>query len=196
MSITETIHAVQASASATSDVASVHQSEASIRSQLLRGDSASLLALCQRSYSDTLGCYCMAMLGDASFAARAARETWERLMATIDVINEQRTIRSAILGLARKRCAYLLESQAEVDATTKPVATYADGNVTTVSLAVAARSLLSCLRPTERELLVLRYVSNLTYEEIADICGVSTELAKLRVSRAIARCLLLSKESA
>jgi RNA polymerase sigma factor (sigma-70 family) len=161
----------------------VHESESSIREHLSRGDFEPVPSLCRQMYADTLGRYCVAVLGDKAAAAVAAGETWNLILDALRR-DEKRTVRSLLLGVARRRCAYLQETTAAVPQ---------DGGGVTLPLAIAARKLLVRLAPSEREVLVLRYVSDLTYEEIGDIFGESVAAAQHRVSRALGKLLALAK---
>jgi RNA polymerase sigma-70 factor (ECF subfamily) len=50
-----------------------------------------------------------------------------------------------------------------------------------------ARTALSTIRPSEREALVLRYASELSFREVGVACGVEEATARKRVSRALAK---------
>lgn len=50
-----------------------------------------------------------------------------------------------------------------------------------------ARAALAKLKPSEREAVVLRYDSGLSFREVALACGVDEAAARKRVSRALAR---------
>jgi RNA polymerase sigma-70 factor (ECF subfamily) len=50
-----------------------------------------------------------------------------------------------------------------------------------------ARDALAKLKPSEREAVVLRYGSELSFREVAAACGVDEAAARKRVSRALSR---------
>ena len=50
---------------------------------------------------------------------------------------------------------------------------------------VRARALLEQIRPSEREALLLRYLGELSFREVADAAGIDEAAARKRVSRAL-----------
>jgi RNA polymerase sigma-70 factor (ECF subfamily) len=50
-----------------------------------------------------------------------------------------------------------------------------------------ARRALDQIRPSEREAVILRYVGELSFREVAIACGIDEPAARKRVSRALAR---------
>jgi RNA polymerase sigma-70 factor (ECF subfamily) len=49
------------------------------------------------------------------------------------------------------------------------------------------RTALDELKPSERDVVVLRYEAGLSYREIADACGIDEATARKRTSRALVR---------
>jgi RNA polymerase sigma-70 factor (ECF subfamily) len=49
-----------------------------------------------------------------------------------------------------------------------------------------ARAALEAVRPSEREALLLRYVAELSYQEVGQACGLEETAARKRVSRGLA----------
>ena len=57
-----------------------------------------------------------------------------------------------------------------------------------------ARRLLSEIRPSEREALVLRFAAELSFGELAEAAGIDEATARRRVSRGLARMRALLGE--
>jgi DNA-directed RNA polymerase specialized sigma24 family protein len=177
-------------------VSEVFAAESPIRACLARGDSQAASSMCRPLYAEVVGRYCMAALGNLTLAKQAALDVWGRLERELQTADASRTIRSLILGLARRRCAYLLETnqlpnQASVPnfgtaGTEQPVAEKHSPPET-------ARRLLLQLRPSDREILILRYVSKLTYSEIGYLWGIGESDARLKVSQAVAHATAHSR---
>jgi RNA polymerase sigma-70 factor (ECF subfamily) len=49
------------------------------------------------------------------------------------------------------------------------------------------RAALDGLKPSERDVVVMRYEAGLSYREIADACGIDEATARKRTSRALGR---------
>jgi RNA polymerase sigma-70 factor (ECF subfamily) len=57
-----------------------------------------------------------------------------------------------------------------------------------------ARAALEQLRPSERDALLLRYAGELSFEEVAELCGIDEPAARKRVSRALLRLRAIAAE--
>jgi RNA polymerase sigma-70 factor (ECF subfamily) len=55
------------------------------------------------------------------------------------------------------------------------------------------RDALAELKPSEREILLLRYQAELSFREVAEACGLDEPAARKRASRALARLRTLLK---
>jgi RNA polymerase sigma factor (sigma-70 family) len=189
MSGTERIPLAETRQVTMAGVSEVFAAESPIRACLARGDSQAASLMCRPLYAEVVGRYCMAALGNLTQAKQVVLDVWGRLERELQSADAARTIRSLILGLARRRCAYLLETDQPSNeaalpnpgpAHTEPSAARKNAQSET------ARRLLLQLRPSEREILILRYISKLTYSEIGYLWGIGENDARLRVSQAVA----------
>jgi RNA polymerase sigma-70 factor (ECF subfamily) len=98
------------------------------------------------------------------------------------------SLRAWLLGIARKRCARRLEARGRERelrrALPEPEPAPSPERVT---LAARAQKLLSEVRPSEREALILRFSADLSFREVAEACGVDEPTARKRASRGLAR---------
>jgi RNA polymerase sigma-70 factor (ECF subfamily) len=163
----------------------------SIVAAIRAGDHRGALTLSARHHGAAIGRLCMAITGSQSEADDLAQET---LLAAHDAFAGFRgegTIRSWLLGIARRKCARHLERRTRREAKLRLVHD-ATKQPETLELVVAhrqaqaARAALEHVRPSEREALLLRYVSELSYREVGTACGIEEAAARKRVSRAIA----------
>ena len=60
-------------------------------------------------------------------------------------------------------------------------------SIETLRRAEAVRAALGGLKPSEREALVLHYQGELSFREIAELCGIDEATARKRASRGLAR---------
>jgi RNA polymerase sigma-70 factor, ECF subfamily len=174
------------------NLAAAFAAESSARARVAQSDFPGATAACRDLYADIVGCYCMAVLGDTALVKEVEQDIWCRLEEELSKADLTRTVRSVVLGLARRRCARLLET-----ASTPTDAAAPDRSAVETAqrdtLCVVARRLLARLRPSDRELLILRYVSNLTYAEIGPLWETSESDARSRLSQALVRATVIAR---
>jgi RNA polymerase sigma-70 factor (ECF subfamily) len=159
------------------------------------------IRLCARHHGPAIGRLCMALTGSPAEADDLTQET---LLSAHDAFSSYRaegSPRAWLLGIARRKCARHVERSARREAKLRLVreeqpSPQTDELVLQRQRAEHARAALEQVRPTEREALVLRYTSELSYRELAEACGIEESAARKRVSRAIAalRSVLGDKE--
>jgi RNA polymerase sigma-70 factor (ECF subfamily) len=157
------------------------------------GDYRQAVALCARLHGAALGRLCIAMVGTQAEAQELAQEA---LLAAHDAFANYRgegTVRAFLFGIARRVCSRHLEMRSRRDTKLRLVhdvgrdRSDASDLLATQQRATRARAALDGLRPTEREAVLLRFQSDLSFREVATACGVDEATARKRVSRAIAR---------
>ena len=166
-----------------------------ILAALAGGDRRHALTLCARRHGPALGRLCMALLGSQSEADDAVQETLLAAHAGFDDFRKEGSLRAWLFGIARRRCARVKERRGALHAMadgTEPRT--ADDLLEVRRRAETARALLARLRPTEREALLLRYGSELSFREVGGATGIDEATARKRVSRALARLRELVKE--
>lgn len=144
-------------------------------------------------HAEAVGRYCMAALGDAELAARVIEEVWTATEKELGEASPTRSFRSLVFGLARRRCAQLLETKKKPSDLSAQVKVRGAPSTDAARLAEQARQLLAKLRPSEREILILRYVAQLSYDEIAGIWGVEASDARFKVSQALVQASAVAK---
>ncbi len=149
------------------------------------------ITMCARLHGAALGRLCMAMLGSQ---AEAEETVQEALLAAHDAFGEFRaegSVRAWLFGIARRMCARRLVKRVRRERRLKLVHDaesdhqLPDEQIELERRARLVRAALETLKPSEREIVVLRYQSGLSYREIAELCGVEEAAARKRVSRAL-----------
>lgn len=175
--------------------------EEPLRVAIATGDRRRAIELCAQTYGAALGRLCLAFLGSQSEADDAAQEALLAAYRGFDAYEGRSTPRAWLFGIARKTCLKQLERRAThrrmsgatssarsvSDASANEDAANGEELVLLQQRALHARRAVSELRPTEREALLLRYVSELSYEEIAAACQIDEAAVRKRVSRALQR---------
>jgi RNA polymerase sigma-70 factor (ECF subfamily) len=170
--------------------------DASALSALEAGDKRRALSLCMQEHGSAVGRLCIALLGSQVEADDAVQDTFVAAHSAFDGFRGEGSLRAWLFGIARRRCARALERRGtrpaqEPEAEHAPAA---DELLEARRRADTARKLLAEVRPSEREALLLRYVGELSFREVAEACGIDEPAARKRVSRALARLRELSEE--
>ena len=140
-----------------------------------------------------MGRLCMALLGNQ---AEAEETVQEALMAAYDGFASFRgegSLRGWLMGIARRMCARRLAKRVRRERRLRLVHDAGseehlpDDVVDRRRKAGRMREALEELKPSDREALILRYQSGLSYREIGTICDIDETAARKRTSRALAR---------
>jgi RNA polymerase sigma-70 factor (ECF subfamily) len=133
----------------------------------------------------------MALVGVRAEADELAQESLLTAHASLESWRGEGSVRAWLFGIARKQCARHVEKQRRQTAKLRLVASGESPNAEDLvafrERADQARAALERVRPSEREAVVLRYVGQLTFAEVAEACGIDEAAARTRVSRAILR---------
>lgn len=165
--------------------------DADIVNALQRGETRRALALCVERHGASIGRLCMAMLGSQGDADDATQET---LLSAHQGFGEYRgtgSVRAWLLGIARNKCLQQLEKGRRRGA--RPALT-TNGDAAEPGLdealgakhrAERARALLDNVRPSDRDALLLRFLADLSFKDVAAASGIDEATARKRVSRAL-----------
>lgn len=163
-----------------------------IHDALVNGDGRTAVAAMARVHGAAVGRLCFLLLGNQ---AEADEMVQEALLAAYDAVDSYRaegSPRAWLFGIARRLCAKRLEVRtrqarrrdlARDDGRGEQPDTLVEG---AHDAAVLHRALAE-LRPTEREAVLLRYASELSFREVGAACGIEEAAARQRVGRAVAR---------
>jgi RNA polymerase sigma-70 factor, ECF subfamily len=147
------------------------------------------IAACAETHGVIIGRLCMALLGSQADADEATQETLLRAHRALATYRAEGSVKAWLCGIARHVCAHMLETRRKQRELLEVVPT--DGEARDVFVtrrrSRVLRDALGKLKPTEREALVLRYVSDLSHREIATACNLDEPTARKRISRALAR---------
>jgi RNA polymerase sigma-70 factor (ECF subfamily) len=163
--------------------------EAAVRAQ----DFLRAIELCAQLHGPGLGRFCTALVGDAAEAEEIAQETLLGAFESFATFRAESSVRSWLFGIARKKCLKLLEGRRRAHKHRPTVEELARqsgvaGGEQWTELArrsAAARAALGRVRPSEREALLLRYVAEMSYRDIAAVFDVDEAAARKRVSRGL-----------
>jgi RNA polymerase sigma-70 factor, ECF subfamily len=168
--------------------------DAEILRAVAASDHHKAISLCARQHGASIGRLCMAMLGSQMDADDMTQETLLTAHQCLAEFRGEGSVRGWLLGIARNKCLQHLEKSRRRGARLRLV-TNADAGASPApdelnglqKRAEQARQLLTQVRPSDRDALLLRYSAELSFKEVALACGIDEAAARKRVSRALLR---------
>lgn len=163
--------------------------DAELVRRVLGGDSAAFAGLVAR-YRDRLGRYAVRMLGNRADAEDALQETFVRAYRSLGRCTDAERFGAWVFGILVNRCRTLGAQRARrqriqvADETALLRAASRDDPVGQQALREVIATALAQLAPLLREAFLLKFVEELSYEEMADLTGASVPALKMRVLRA------------
>lgn len=156
------------------------------------GDHRRALVLCSERHGARLGRLCYALIGSQAEADDLVQETLLDAHAGFAGYRAEGSLRGWLCAIARRKCARHLEKRTRhaAELTQLPADARAELPVEVLlqrEQAASARAALSSIRPSEREALVLRFLSELSFREVGQACGIDEAAARQRVSRGLRR---------
>ncbi len=128
------------------------------------------------------------MLGSAEDAEEALQDAFLRAYRALGAYRDRERFASWFYRILVNRCRSRLVQRRRQHAVERPLAGH-DGAVTDADVAAPEHTawLLSQLPPEQREVFLLHYVEDLSYEDIALITGMGVSALKMRVKRGLER---------
>jgi RNA polymerase sigma-70 factor, ECF subfamily len=176
-------------------------SEAAARDALSRGDRRRALALLMGLYGKPVFSFCRHMLRDTTLADDVLQTTFVQAFSDFRRYRGESSLGVWLHAIARHRCLDMLKMQrrenTHLERTETPGDAEADGPSAEdrLHLASISRHLKDCLGglPLEvREAVVLRFIQQMSYEEMAGVMGERAATLQMRVARAMSglkKCL-------
>jgi RNA polymerase sigma-70 factor (ECF subfamily) len=160
--------------------------DAMLASQAAAGDAPAMAALLDRHF-DYVHAICLRMLRDPLTAEDARQEVLFRAASRIRSFDQRSSFRTWIFVIARNVVLNEIRSRGRTPVPTGAAEAAAD-------VAAADRdadtrldvdAALARLSAARREVIVLRYLCDLPYQEIADILGIPVNTVRTRLRRAL-----------
>ncbi len=162
-----------------------------IDSLITRGKYREATARCAQLHGLAVGRLCMAMLGEQSIAEDVAQETFLAAHKSMSQYKATGTVRAWLFGIARRQCARRIErgprKHLELVESKHHANTSVEKDYQKKRQKSQLRIILSELKPSEREVLLMRFSADLSFKEVADKLNLSEASARKRASRALLR---------
>lgn len=158
---------------------------------LKQGQPRRAVRLCVERHGPALGRFCMALVGRQPEAEEILQEVFVVALSKVGSWRGEGTLRAWLFGIARNLCARHL-TKTRRDPREHRLALLHDQSsdappdtLQKRARAIQVRAALSKLRPSDRELLLMRFESELEYKEIATQLKLSEAAVRKRLSRAL-----------
>jgi RNA polymerase sigma-70 factor (ECF subfamily) len=157
--------------------------------RVLGGDSGAFAGLVAR-YRDRLGRYAVRMLGNRADAEDAVQETFVRAYRSLGRCTDPDRFGAWVFGILVNRCRTIGAQRARrervqiADESAVLRAAVQDDPAGRQAVREAITAALAKVAPMLREAFLLKFVEELSYEEMADVTGASVPALKMRVLRA------------
>lgn len=157
--------------------------------RVLAGDSAAFAGLVTR-YRDRLGRYAVRMLGNRADAEDALQETFVRAYRSLGRCTDPDRFGAWVFGILVNRCRTIgaqrgrRERLQVTDESAVLRAATTDDPAGRQALREAISAALARVPALLREAFLLKFVEELSYEEMAEVTGASVPALKMRVLRA------------
>jgi RNA polymerase sigma-70 factor, ECF subfamily len=176
-------------------------SEAAVHEALARNDYKRALTLLMGLYGKAIYNYCRHMLGDATLAEDAQQTTFAQAYADFARYQRRSPLRQWVQGIARHRCLDMLKMRqrekkhVEHPETPPDVETNEPSAEEQLHIGSIGKHLTDCLSKLDdevRDAILLRFMEQMSYEEMAKVTGKRAATLQMRVARAMSglrKCL-------
>lgn len=176
-------------------------SEAEARDALSRGDRRRALALLMGVYGKPVFNFCRYMLGDAVLADDVLQTTFVQAFSDFRRYRGESSLGVWLHAIARHRCLDMLKmlrrenshlERTEALGDTEADVPSAEDQLQSGSIAMHLKHCLGQLQVEVREAVVLRFMQQMSYEEMARVMGERAATLQMRVARAMSglkKCL-------
>jgi RNA polymerase sigma-70 factor (ECF subfamily) len=151
------------------------------------------LAMMTRDFGPALARFCTAVLGNQAEAEEAAQDALIEALRAMPSFRGESAVRTWLFAIARRMCVRRARRRRHreallrvVSVTELPSPDTPLDDVARTELYRRLETAVASLAEDEREVLALRFQADLTYEEAAEVCGISPDAARKRASRAFA----------
>jgi RNA polymerase sigma-70 factor (ECF subfamily) len=173
-----------------------------VLARLDRGDRRGAVEQLMELHEETVLAYCVRTLRDRELAEDVTQQVFTEAYRDLERFRRESSLRTWLLGIAHHRCGDAIKSRkrrdARIDLDEDAVTDHVDaaaGPTDQLDLARQVEALEDCMAELShdvRETVLLRFLSDMTYEEMAGVLRCKPDTLCVRVARALPvlkRCL-------
>lgn len=139
-----------------------------------------------RRHENVLYRVCYRLLGDPDDARDVCQEVMVKVFGYLPKFERRSMFKTWLMQIARNTC-FTMQAKLKRNRELKEVLEREPTTPKTESIATEKmdiESILSRLNKDDREMLVMRYIAELQFDEIAKVCDLSLSATKMRIYRA------------
>ncbi len=172
------------------------QLESEVLDALEQGDRKGALTILMQAYGDDIYRHCRLVVRDSALADDVHQTVFVQAYRDLPRFSRRSTIRTWLYGIARHRCLDALKARrrwlrrfelADALPEAADVGPRADDQLSAVGVASALEAALDELKPRVRIAVLLRFREDMSYQEMAEVCGERPATLQARVARAMPR---------
>ena len=162
---------------------------------LAKGDRRGAVELLIDTHQSAVYAYCVRMLRDRELAEDVAQKVFTEAHRDIERFRAESSLKTWLIGIAHHRCGDAIKSRtrhdARIDLDLETVTNHEDpatGPTDALDLARQVAALEDCLDELHddiRQTVLLRFISDMTYEEMSALLGRKADTLCVRVARAL-----------
>lgn len=162
---------------------------------LEKGDKRGAVEKLMQAHEEIVFAYCMRELRDRPLSEDVTQQVFMQAYRDLDRYRGESPVRSWLIGIARNRCKDAIKAagrrSAKIEQDDEAVSAHEDPGATPTELfelAQASGALGACLAELSdhiRETVLLRFLAEMTYEEMSTVLGVKADTLCVRVARAL-----------
>jgi len=167
-----------------------------VLSLLARGDRRGAIATLMATHANAVFAYCVRMLRDRELAEDVAQQVFTEAHRDIGRFRREASLKTWLIGIAHHRCSDAIKSRtrrsSRIDLDPEAVTDHVDPASSTPTeqldrarLVAALEGCLEELSDDIRETILLRFLSDMTYEEMSTMLGRKADTLCVRVARAL-----------
>lgn len=167
----------------------MHADENALIEAFQKGDEFAFVSLYNR-YKDAVYGFCLKMAGDDALAQDVMQETFLRVYENRERLMKAGAFKSWLFTIARNQCLNQLRKtkrSVPLESTPEPIAQPAHTPVSKLEKSDQIALINHCLeqlKPSYREVIILREYQNLSYKEIAAVTRSTLSAVKSRLFKA------------
>jgi RNA polymerase sigma-70 factor, ECF subfamily len=160
------------------------QDDAVLAGRAAEGDAEAMAVLLERHF-DFVHAVCRRMLRDPAAAEDARQEVLFRVASRIGSFDQRSSFRTWVFVIARNVVLNEIRTRGHTPVPAGAIGATAESDEPHADTRLDIDTVLTQLSPSRRDVIVLRYLCDLSYQEVAEVLGIPVNTVRTRLRRAL-----------